>query len=170
MPPPLSLSTKDVHGMWITMWMSEQYHAVPEHLTHCPIGRQHNPCNFTEMHFFAETRIGGQHRSYAISSLFYGRALRSVQTDRAKFTRDSREKQDERNGGEFEVYGTSSRACRARRARRALERLAGYHEWLIVRCVRYSPTVLPSESMHESSSRRFPVAVPTSMFSGRPRP
>jgi hypothetical protein len=82
--PPLSLSTKDVHGMWITMWMSDQYHAVPQHLTHCPIGRQHNPCNFTEMHFFAETRIGGQHKSYAIRSLFYGRALRSVQTDRAE--------------------------------------------------------------------------------------
>ena len=49
-----------------------------------PNGRQHNPCNFTEMHFFAETRIGGQHRSYAICSLFYGRALRSLRTDRAE--------------------------------------------------------------------------------------
>jgi hypothetical protein len=84
LPPPLTLSTKDVHGMWITMWMSDQYHAVPQHLTHCPIGRQHNPCNFTEMQFFAETRIGGQHRSYAICSLFYGRALRSLRTDRAE--------------------------------------------------------------------------------------
>jgi hypothetical protein len=49
---PLSVSTKDVHGMWITMWMSDQYNAVPQHLTHCPIGRQHNLCNFTEIQLF----------------------------------------------------------------------------------------------------------------------
>jgi hypothetical protein len=66
------------------MWMSDQYHAVPQHLTHCPIGRQHNPCNFTEMRFMAETRIGEKRRSYAIRNLFYGRAFRSVQTDRAE--------------------------------------------------------------------------------------
>jgi len=82
--PPLSVSTKDVHGMWITMWMSDQYHAAPQHLTHCPIGRQHNPCNFTEMRFMAETRIGEKRRSYAIRNLFYDRAIRSVQTDRAE--------------------------------------------------------------------------------------
>ena len=46
-----SVSTKDVHGLWITMWMSDQYDAVPQHLTHCPVGRQHNPCNFTGMQF-----------------------------------------------------------------------------------------------------------------------
>ena len=120
--------------------------------------------------FLIETRIGHKRRSHAMRTRFYGRAYRSVQPGRAKFTRDSREKQDERDGGEFEVYGTSSRACRARRARRALERRAGYHEWPIVRRARYSPTVPPSESMHESSSQRFPVAAPTSMFFGRPRP
>ena len=120
--------------------------------------------------FLAETRMGQTHRFHAIGKRFYGRAYRSVQPGRAKFTRDSREKQDERDGGEFEVYGTSSRACRARRARRALERRAGYHEWPIVRRARYSPTVPPSESMHESSSRRFPVAAPTSMLFGRTRP
>ena len=48
---PLAVSTKGVHGMWIIMWMSDQYHAVPQHLTHCPIDRQHNLCNFTKMQF-----------------------------------------------------------------------------------------------------------------------
>ena len=58
--PPLSVSTKDVHGVWITMWISDQYHAVPQHLTHCPIGRQHNPCNSTEMRFFSRNSIGAR--------------------------------------------------------------------------------------------------------------
>ncbi len=44
--------------MWITMWMSDQYHAVPQHLTHCPISRQHNPCNFTKMQFFSRNLYG----------------------------------------------------------------------------------------------------------------
>ena len=54
----LWVSTKDVHGMWITMWMSKQYHAVPEHPAHCPIGRQHNPCNYIEMQFFSKNSNG----------------------------------------------------------------------------------------------------------------
>ena len=53
----LSMSTKDVHGLWITMWMSDQYHAVPQHLTHCPIGRQHNPCNSIEIRFFLQKLV-----------------------------------------------------------------------------------------------------------------
>lgn len=48
---PSSVSTKDVHGMWITMWMSDQCHAVPQCLTHCPIDRQRNLCNFSKMQF-----------------------------------------------------------------------------------------------------------------------
>ncbi len=55
--PLLSVSTKGVHGMWIIMWMSNQNHALPQHLTHCPIDRQHNPNNFSKMHFLAETRV-----------------------------------------------------------------------------------------------------------------
>ena len=40
------------------MWMSDQYHAVPQYLTDCPIGRQYNPCNFTEMQFFSRNLYG----------------------------------------------------------------------------------------------------------------
>ena len=40
------------------MWMSDQYHAVPQHLADCLIGRQHNPCNFTEMQFFSRNLYG----------------------------------------------------------------------------------------------------------------
>jgi hypothetical protein len=40
------------------MWMSDQYHAVPQHLTHCPIGRQHNPCNFAKMQFSSRNVYG----------------------------------------------------------------------------------------------------------------
>jgi hypothetical protein len=58
--PPLSVSTKGVHGVWITMWMSDQYHAVSEYPAHCPIGRQHNPCNFTEMQFFSKNSNGAK--------------------------------------------------------------------------------------------------------------
>jgi hypothetical protein len=50
-PSSSSLSPKGVHGLWVTMWMSDQYNDVPQHLTHCPIGRQCNPCNFREMQF-----------------------------------------------------------------------------------------------------------------------
>src|SRR5580765_1429532 len=56
--PSRSVSTKGVHGVWITMWMSDQCHAVPQHLTHCTIGRQHNPCNFIEMPFFGRNSRG----------------------------------------------------------------------------------------------------------------
>jgi hypothetical protein len=51
---PSSVSTKDVYGMWITMWMSDQCHAVPQRLTHCPIDRQRNLCNFSKMQFTAD--------------------------------------------------------------------------------------------------------------------
>lgn len=47
--PTVSVSTKHVHGLWITMWMSGQYHVETAHLTDCPIGRQYNPCNSIEM-------------------------------------------------------------------------------------------------------------------------
>ncbi len=50
--PSRSVSPKDVHGMWITMWMNSQCDAAPWRLTHCPIHRQHNPCNYIEMYFF----------------------------------------------------------------------------------------------------------------------
>jgi len=56
--PSLSVSTKGVHGVWITMWMSDQCYAVPQHLTHCTIGRQHNPCNFIEVPFFGRNSHG----------------------------------------------------------------------------------------------------------------
>ena len=51
---PFSVSTKDVYGLWTIMWISDQYHAVPQHLTHCPIDRQRKPCNFTGMRLFSE--------------------------------------------------------------------------------------------------------------------
>jgi len=63
--PPLSVSTVDVHGLWVTMWMSDQYHAVPQHLTHCPIGRQHNPCNSTEMRHFSRSSNGTRSADHA---------------------------------------------------------------------------------------------------------
>lgn len=44
-----SVSTKHVHGLWITMWMSGQYNVGTAHHTDCPIGRQSNPCNYIEM-------------------------------------------------------------------------------------------------------------------------
>ena len=66
------------------MWMSDQYHAVPEYPAHCPIGRQHNPCNFTEMQFFSKTPMGQNRRSRATRKILYGRAYRSVQSGRAE--------------------------------------------------------------------------------------
>ena len=36
------LSTKYVHGLWITMWMSHQLPATLQSLAHCPISRQRN--------------------------------------------------------------------------------------------------------------------------------
>ena len=49
--------------------------------------------------------MGQERRLPMTRKILQGRAYRSVQTDRAKFTRNSREKQDERDGGEFEVRG-----------------------------------------------------------------
>jgi hypothetical protein len=69
--PPFSVSTKGVHGMGITMWMNSQYHTLPQHLTHCPIGRQHNPCNFSKMRFFQElvwSKSGDSARSELFST------------------------------------------------------------------------------------------------------
>ena len=58
--PPLSVSTKGVYGLWIIMWMSDQYHPVPQHLTHCPIDRQHHVCNFTGMQLFNKKSYGNR--------------------------------------------------------------------------------------------------------------
>jgi hypothetical protein len=66
------------------MWMSDQYHAVPQHFTHCPISRQHNPCNFIEMPFLTETRMGQKCRFRTTSKILQSRAYRSVQTERAE--------------------------------------------------------------------------------------
>jgi hypothetical protein len=41
------------------MWMNNQYHALPQHLTPCLISRQHNPCNYAEMYFFLADPIEG---------------------------------------------------------------------------------------------------------------
>jgi hypothetical protein len=49
--PPFTVSTKGVHGLWIIMWMSNQYHPTSQHLAHCPITRHHNLCNFIKMQF-----------------------------------------------------------------------------------------------------------------------
>src|SRR5689334_13277328 len=51
-PASRSVSPRVVHGLWITMWMNNQYHALPQHLTPCLISRQHDPCNYAEMYFF----------------------------------------------------------------------------------------------------------------------
>jgi len=56
--PSLSLSTKGVCGQWITMWMSDQYHDVPERPAHCPICRQYNPYDFIEMQLFSRNSNG----------------------------------------------------------------------------------------------------------------
>ena len=55
-----SVSPKGVHDVWIIMWMSDQCHAVPQHLTHCPIDRQHNLCNITRMQIFSEKSYGSR--------------------------------------------------------------------------------------------------------------
>ena len=172
--PTLSVSTKGVHGLWIIMWMSDQNHTLPQHLTHCPIGRQHNPCNFSKMPFSTRIHMEQRRRLHMIGTIIYGRMYRNVQGKRTIFTQDSREKMDERNVEEIEsevrgLWSFESR-CRARPDCRALEKLAGYHESPIVRRARYCPTAPPSESRHVSSSRRFPVAVPRSPFFCRPRP
>ena len=48
------MSTKDVYDLWIIMWMSDQNYAVSQHLTDCPIDRQHNPCKFIKMQSLTE--------------------------------------------------------------------------------------------------------------------
>jgi len=40
--------------LWIIMWMSDQNYAVSQHLTDCPIDRQHNPCKFIKMQSLTE--------------------------------------------------------------------------------------------------------------------
>ena len=68
----VSVSTKDVHGLWITMWMSDQYHSTSQHLTHCPIDRQHKSCNSREMRFFlTEPRMAQARRSHTTKKFFY---------------------------------------------------------------------------------------------------
>jgi hypothetical protein len=132
------VSTKGVHGMWITMLMNSQYHAVPRRLTDCLIHRQNNPCNFIEMYFFTRRLYRGECRFRVTRNIQRRQAYRSVRTERTKFSREPREKRDERDERRFKVAGskfdvsetsnqelrTSDRACRARPARRAIEKPA----------------------------------------------
>ena len=82
--PSLSVSTKGVHGVWITMWMSDQCHAVPQHLTHCTIGRQHNPCNFIEVPFFGRNSHAQMCRFRTTRKILQSRAYRTVQNIKAE--------------------------------------------------------------------------------------
>jgi len=133
-PLPFSVSTKDVYDLWIIMLMSDQYHAVSQHHTHCPIARQHNLCNFIGMHLFSKKSCENR-------------------TQNLHDSEDSLE--------------SSVQKCVICQGR---ARSAGYHRWLNVRHVRDCSIAPPSESMHEFSSRRFPVAPPRLMFFGRPQP
>lgn len=86
-PSSPSLSTKDVHGLWVTMWMSDQYHGTPQHLTHCPIGRQCNPCNFREMQFCHASSSGAEAQIPMIWNVPDRQSYRSVQAYRTGQTR-----------------------------------------------------------------------------------
>jgi hypothetical protein len=66
------------------MWMSNQYHAVPQYLAHCPFSRQHNPCNFIEMYFLAEIYMSEKSMFRVTWTIFHGLEYRNVQPDRAE--------------------------------------------------------------------------------------
>lgn len=128
--PPFSVSTKDVHGMGITMWMNSQSHTLPQHLTPCPIGRQLNPCNFSKMRFFSRNSHGVKADIPHDQNYFLPAGVQKCTEYRSKFTWESRKKRDERDGMRLwsevrDVRNVESR-CRARPARRALEKPAGY--------------------------------------------
>jgi len=66
------------------MWINDQYHAVPQHLTHCPIDRQRNPCNFTGMQLFIKKSRGTERGFHTTQMILQSQTYGSVQTDRAE--------------------------------------------------------------------------------------
>jgi hypothetical protein len=68
------------------MWINGLCHAVPQHLTDCPIGRQRSPCNFITMQFLAKCSHGRKRQIPHDLEDIYDQAYRSVQIDRAELT------------------------------------------------------------------------------------